>query len=99
MIIVLWILLVLASIYIAILEDKLYWLKFENSILEKERDDAKMDERVVKSLMMVWKDKAQRLEKEIYGLSDNRCNECGQFLPKNQECLCEVCALAKGGDI
>lgn len=63
--------------------------------LEKERDQAKLNERLAKSAMMVWIDKAQRLEKQIYRLSDNRCNECGRFLPKNQDGLCEVCAWAK----
>ena len=76
------------------------YLLSEYAKLEDDLDEAKLNERVVKSYVMIWKDNAQNLEKEIYGLSDNRCNECGRFLPHNQAGnLCEVCAWAKSGDL
>ena len=76
------------------------WMVSECAKLEDDIEEAKLNERMVKSFMMVWRDKAQSLEKEIYGLSDNRCEECGRFLPHNQAGnLCEVCAWAKGGDL
>ena len=76
------------------------YLLSEYAKLEDDLDEAKLNERVVKSYVMIWKDKAQNLEKEIYGLSDNRCKKCGRFLPHNHAGnLCEVCAWAKGGDI
>ena len=76
------------------------WLASEYDKLGVDLDEAKLSERMAKSFMMVWRDKAQSLEKEIYGLSDNRCEECGRFLPHNQAGnLCEVCAWAKGGDL
>jgi len=76
------------------------WLLAEYAKLEDDIEEAKLNERMVKSFMMVWRDKAQNLEKEIYGLSDNRCEECGRFLPKNQAGkLCEVCAWVKSGKL
>ena len=76
------------------------YLLSEYGKLEDDLDDAKLNERMVKALMMIWKDNAQNLEQEIYGLSDDRCNECGRFLPDNHAGkLCDVCAWAKSGDL
>lgn len=76
------------------------WLLSECAKLEDDIEEAKLNERMVKSFMMAWRDKAQSLEKEIYGLSDNRCEECGRFLPHNQAGnLCEVCAWVKSGQL
>lgn len=76
------------------------WLVSEYCKLEVDLDEAKLNERLAKSAMMKWRDTAQNLEKEVYGLSDNRCEECGQFLPKNQAGnLCEVCAWVKSGKL
>jgi len=76
------------------------WLVSEYVKMNDDMEEAKLNEMMVKSTMMVWRDKAQNLEKEVYGLSDNRCEECGQFLPKNQAGnLCEVCAWVKSGKL
>lgn len=76
-----------------------FYLLSENCKLEDDKEMAELMARQNEALVEFYKDKSQRLAKEIYGLSDNRCNECGRFLPKNQDGLCEVCAWAKGGDI
>ena len=76
------------------------YLLSEYAKLEDDLDEAKLNERMVKCHVMIWKDKAQNFEKEIYGLSENRCQKCGRFLPHNHAGkLCEVCAWAKGGDL
>ena len=76
------------------------WLVSEYGKLGVDLDEAKLKERLAKSAMMKWRDKAQRLERDIYGLSENRCKQCGLFLPHNHAGkLCEVCAWAKSGDL
>ena len=76
------------------------WLVSEYGKLEIDRELAEMEARQNESLVEQYVDKTQRLLKEIYGLSENRCEECGRFLPHNHAGkLCEVCAWAKSGDL
>jgi len=75
-------------------------LTLEYKKLKVDKDLLEIEIRQNELLLEQYIDKTQRLQKDIYGLSDNRCEECGRFLPHNQAGnLCEVCAWVKSGKL